>query len=413
MRGHAVDKVQVEKLGEIEDRARSAYVANPNADRKNVILIVVDALRRDHMSLFGYARDTTPNLDRIARSVVVRKAALVHSSCADSSCGLLSLASSRFVHQFPSRPFTLTEVLKRNGYHVHMVLSGDHTNFYGLRKIYGAVDSYFDGSSSDSRYANDDQLVLDRLAGFAPWDGTPTMLQIHLMSVHVLGTRYKWSDKFEPASNYAAHADRRVATSAGTSSEAVNYYDNGVVQADALIARTLDLLSDKGYLKNTLVVVTGDHGESLGEHGLYAHANSVYEQVLSIPVVFLSFGYRPTRPIDARPDASQVDIAPSILEELGIPAPATWVGVPMQDPRGPDFTYFQEKLDAGVFDLRDPAHLWKYFVNTRSGKEFAFDISADPGESADRRSTVSAELRGDWRAKTLPTYGTGVFVDAN
>ncbi len=410
LQGHAVDKVQLEKLGADEDRARSAYVVNPKVDRKNIVLIVVDALRSDHMALFGYQRDTTPNIARIAASATLRKAGIVHSSCADSSCGLLSLASSRFVHQFPARPFTLQEVLKRTGYRVHMILGGDHTNFYGLRKIYGAVDSYYDGASTNRYYVNDDDLVLDRLASFPPWDGSPTMIQFHLMSVHVLGTRWKSSNNYLPASNYAAHADRRVATRGETSSEAINYYDNGVVQADAIIGRMLSLLADKGYLKNTLVVITGDHGEGLGEHGFYAHANNVFEQVLSIPVVFLSFGYRPTAPIDVRPDASQVDIAPSILEELAIPRPATWIGVPLQSPQGPEFTYFQEKLDAGVFDQRDPAHIWKYFINTRSGKEVAFDISKDPHESVDRLATAPPRFVSEWRAKVLPTYGTGVFV---
>jgi phosphoglycerol transferase MdoB-like AlkP superfamily enzyme len=386
---------------------------NPKVDHKNVVLIVVDALRSDHMGLFGYQRDTTPNIARIAGSASPRKAGIVHSSCADSSCGLLSLASSRFVHQFPARPFTLQEVLKRTGYRVHMILGGDHTNFYGLRKIYGAVDSYYDGASTNRYYVNDDDLVLDRLASFPSWDGSPTMIQFHLMSVHVLGTRWKSSNNYLPASNYAAHADRRVATRGETSSEAVNYYDNGVAQADAIIGRVLSLLADKGYLKNTLVIITGDHGEGLGEHGFYAHANNVFEQVLSIPVVFLSFGYRPTAPIDVRPDASQVDIAPSILEELAIPRPATWIGVPLQSPQGPEFTYFQEKLDAGVFDQRDPAHIWKYFINTRSGKEVAFDISQAPQESVDRLATVSPRFVSEWRAKVLPTYGTGVFVDAH
>jgi glucan phosphoethanolaminetransferase (alkaline phosphatase superfamily) len=411
LQGHAVDKVQVEKLGADEDRARSAYVVNSKADRKNIILIVVDALRSDHMGLFGYQRDTTPNMARIAASATLRKAGIVHSSCADSSCGLLSLASSRFVHQFPLRPITIQEVLKRNGYRVHMILGGDHTHFYGLRKIYGAVDSFYDGASTNRYYVNDDDLVLDRLASFPAWEGTPTMIQFHLMSVHVLGARYKSSNNYLPASNYAAHADRRVATHGETSSEAVNYYDNGVVQADAIIGRMLSLLADKGYLKNTLVIITGDHGEGLGEHGYYAHANNVFEQVLTIPVVFLSFGYRPTTPIDVRHDTSQVDIAPSILEELAIPRPTTWIGVPLQSPQGPEFTYFQEKLDAGVFDHRDPMHIWKYFINTRSGREVAFDISTDPRESVDRLAAVPPALSGEWRAKALPTYGTGVFVD--
>jgi arylsulfatase A-like enzyme len=373
----------------------------------------VDALRPDHMGVFGYERDTTPNLTRIATSATLRKAGVVHSSCADSSCGLMSLVSSRFVHQIPARPFTLQEVLKRNGYRVHLVLGGDHTNFYGLREAYGAVDSYFDGASTRRYYVNDDNLVLDRVASFPPWDGVPTMMQFHLMSAHVLGTRHRSSNKYLPASNYAVHADKRIATQSETSTEAVNYYDNGVAQADTVIDRILSLLADKGYLTNTLVVITADHGEALGEHGFYAHANSVFEQALRIPVVFLSFGYRPMSPIDVRHSASQVDIAPSILEDFGIPRPATWLGVPLQSPQGPEFTYFQEKLEARVFDYRDPKHIWKYFTNTRTGREVAFDISADPQESVDSRAAVSPALSREWRAKVLPTYSTGLFVEAN
>ena len=412
LQGHAVDKVQAERLGVTEDAARRSYIANPKADRKNLILIVVDALRPDHMGVFGYQRDTTPSLARIATSASLRKAAIVHSSCADSACGLMSLASSRFVHQVPARPFTLQEVLKLNGYRIHLLLGGDHTNFYGLRQAYGPVDSYFDGASAN-QYFNDDNLVVDRLASFPSWDGEPTMIQFHLMSAHVLGARHKASTRFLPASNYAIHSEKQVATPGGSSTEAVNYYDNGVVQADAMIDHILSLLADKGYLKDTLVVITADHGEALGEHGLFAHANGVFEQELRIPVVFLSFGYKPTLPIDVRPDSSQVDIAPSILKEFGIAQPVTWAGVPLQSPQGPDFTYFQENLQAGIFDHRDPMRVWKYFMNTRSGQEAAFEISTDPHESTDRLAAVSPILRGEWRAKLLPTLGSGAFVGAN
>ena len=78
------------------------------------------------------------------------------------------------IQAMPAKAFTLHEALKRNGYGVHLIFSGDHTNFYGLREMYGPVDSYFDGSQQRYkgggdlevalRYMNDDQLVLDRLA---------------------------------------------------------------------------------------------------------------------------------------------------------------------------------------------------------------------------------------------------------
>ena len=142
----ATRKQDIAAAAALEDAARAGYRPNPAAARRNVILIVVDALRPDHMGVNGYARDTTPNLSRLAKAGVVRNIGVAHASCSESSCGLLSLASSKYVHQFSSRPFTLQQVLVQHGYRIHLILGGDHTNFYGLKESYGKVDSYFDGS---------------------------------------------------------------------------------------------------------------------------------------------------------------------------------------------------------------------------------------------------------------------------
>ena len=102
-----------------------------------------------------------------------------------------------------------------------------------------------------------------------------------------------------------------------------NFYDNGVVRSDAVIAELLAQLKEKGYLQDALVVITADHGESLGEHGLYHHANSVREEVLRIPLVFIAYGSPLRLPPQVRDFASQVDIAPTILKELGLPGRQT------------------------------------------------------------------------------------------
>ena len=74
---------------------------------------------------------------------------------------------------------------------------------------------------------------------------------------------------------------------------ATNYYDDGILSADHVIQKLVELLRQKGYLRKALVVVTADHGEALGEHGIFAHANSVHEEVLKVPVVFIANGYEP------------------------------------------------------------------------------------------------------------------------
>ena len=352
MQSHRIDPVRAARMDQMEDAARAAYSQSATAERRNVILIVVDALRPDHLGLLGYARDTTPNLAATASKATRAIRLTMRASCAESTCGLLSLASSKYVHQFSYRPITLTEVLKRSGYNVHLILGGDHVHFYGLREIYGKVDSYFDGSMASGYYMNDDRLVLDRVASLPRWNGVPTMFQFHLMSAHVLGMRQEQHKVFAPAANYSM-ASNQEGTNGRTSEKAVNFYDNGVKQTDAVIAQLLGDLASKGYLSNAVVAITADHGELLGEHGLYTHAKSVYEEVLRVPFIFLSFGYRPARAIDERVHGSQVDIAPTILAELGMSAPATWAGgAASVQPGGRNLLFSRRQLRRALLPAR-------------------------------------------------------------
>lgn len=384
-----------------EDAARASYKANLKADRKNIILIVVDALRADHMGLYGYGRDTTPYLNQLARTEMVQKAPIMRSTCAESSCGLSSLASSKFVHQISDNSFTLQQVLQQHGYQIHMILGGDHTHFYGLKERYGTVDSYFDGSTARGYYANDDRLVMDKVASLPAWNNVPTLFQLHLMSAHILGKRFSTSTKYLPAANYNPMKVRELGGADNLHELATNYYDNGVFQADMVIDNILQALRTKGYLDNSIVVITADHGESLGERGLYNHANGVHEAVLRIPFVMISFGYN-SRPFsDKHIDASQVDIAPTLLKELDMPQPVSWAGVPLQQPETRHYTYFQEGMDYGLIDLRDSQNIWKYWINKKSGKEYAFNLSIDAQETINRIAEIAPQTGREWRLRSL------------
>jgi glucan phosphoethanolaminetransferase (alkaline phosphatase superfamily) len=396
LQGHAIDPLSAARLDRQEDAERAAYGPAPGAARRNVVLIVVDALRPDHMGVYGYARDTTPHLDRLDRAGMVRKAGAVHAVCASSSCGLVGLASSKYVHQFHTRPITLQEVLKRHGYRIHFILSGDHSSFYGLKLAYGEADSYLDGSTARG-IMNADRVVIDGLARFPEWDGVPAMFQFHLMSAHALGKRDPASQRFQPASTYLRPEGRgRDGAQRG-----INFYDNGVYQADATIHELLEILERKGYLRDAVVAITADHGEALGEHGHYVHADNVREASLRIPLLLISFGDRPKRAIDGHAIASQVDIAPTILAELGIPPPATWSGVPLQAPAARDFTYFQERSYIGLVDHRESPPLWKYWIDSTRRQEHVYDLSVDPREEANALAQVPAARLQEWRRRVL------------
>ena len=403
LEGHHMDRLTAKNIDAQEDAARAAYVAGTGSDRKNVVLIVVDALRPDHMGVYGYNRDTTPNLDRLHKEGILRVVNGTHASCGDTICGLLSLVGSKFPRRFSFHPFTLQQVLSRNGYRIHMVLAGDHTNFYGLQSYYGAVDTFADGTLAEKQgyFINDDQFLVDHIAAMPDWDGVPVMFQFHVMSTHILRMTEKAPGPFQPAKRYLLRSGHDTGPGAIHDATATNFYDNGVVRTDAVIADLLATLQRKGYLKNALVVITADHGESLGEHGLFSHTNSVREQLLRIPLLLISYGYSPQRDTPTRQFPSQVDIAPTVLAECGLPAPRTWSGRALQDPGQPDFTYFEQKLDVGLIDHRDPTGVLKYWVNTETGREHAFNLSRDPAENVDVLGNIPADLRQQWRLQAL------------
>lgn len=149
---------------------------------------------------------------------------------------------------------------------------------------------------------------------------------------------------------------------------AENFYDNGVLDADAVINHLLTLLQPKGYLQNSLVVIKADHGESLCEHGVFTHTNSVREEVLNVPLILIPFGYETAAAAPVHHYPAQVDILPTVLGELGLPVPRTWIGRDLNSAEGLPLTYFEEHAFAGLIDHRDATHVWKYWIDRQNGR---------------------------------------------
>jgi len=401
LEGFVVNPVTADRMDRIQDAARQSYVGvgapSRSARRKNLVIILVDALRPDHMQQYGYDRDTTPNLTRLAREHSTRVMHEVHSTCADTACSIFSLFSSTFPGHFAAHPFMLHHVLWRNGYRIHLILSGDKTYFYSRKKYYGHVDTFYDGTQAPTYYVNDDQLVLDKLATMPRFDGNPVMFQFHLMSAHILRKRDDGHGPFMPEERYLFPDSHDSGPGGEVLIGTRNFYDDGVVRADEVIGQLMALLKDKGYLEDALVVITADHGESLGEHGLYHHANSAREEVLRIPWVMYGYGRPLQIPNPPRAFASQVDIAPTILRELGLPQPSSWVGRPLQSPQNLDISFFTEHAFHGLIDHRDPLNQMKYIVDQDSGAERVFNLSVDPHEDHDLHGEVPAVRLENWR----------------
>lgn len=397
-----------QRLAQQEDNARAAYVASARAGPTNVVVVVVDALRAKSMGTYGYARNTTPYLSQLALEGKLSVVPHAYSVCAESSCGIYGILASRYVHQAVSRPITLIDVLGRHGYDTHLLLSGDHTHFYDLRQLYGTVDTYFDSSRDSGGLINDDSSVIEALEKLPLKRLDKNFFHFHLMANHVLGRRALADpEPFGPMkSYYAATSELRLAQPAAADIPFfINHYDTGVLQADTHIRRLMEVLERKGVLRDALVIITADHGELVGEAGLFGHAKTLREAVIRIPLLIMRTGTTGRQVAKYRALASQVDVAPTVLAALEIPIPETWRGTPLHHALSGDATppiLSQQGREVAIITPGPAAaSLLKFMVDTRHSVESAYDVVRDPDEHHDVLRDMAPQHVRRWRTLIL------------
>ncbi len=409
----------------IEDRAaRETYRAPAGFAPRNVVVIFSDALRADHMGVYGYGRPTTPFLSQLFAEKRLHRVDMALSSCSESFCGISTTFAARPFFQISNDSFKLHSLLHDLGYRTRFFLSGEHRAWSYLFDFYGdEVDEIYDYKTLGAPSPNDDRPVLEALERLPAADGRPDFLYFFLMATHVDGVKLPEFDRFLPSTidrsrmlafwNELAGAqrlpDRRIAPGRLDGADIAaftNRYDNGVLQADASIARIFAALDAKGYLRDSIVVILGDHGDGLGEHGHVGHTRYLYQEDIHIPLLVYGNGIERLQN-DAF--ATQIDIAPTILDLLGLPEPAGWQGVSLAEPPGERLTIHQTRRGStpcfAVVERSDEA-LWKY---TRCAgdpvAEALFDLRADPGERDNRIATAPADRLARYRKAIDDHFG--------
>lgn len=369
------------------DREVAAHYApsGPIAGR-TLVLITVDALRADQMNVYGHPRANTPFLSRLHREGKLKRFENVFSVCTESVCGLLAIHASRHWHQLGTANFGLTSALKRLGYFNEFLLSGDHTNYYGLRTFYGnSVDSYRDGSMTEG-YSNDDRHVLEWLRGIgsAKEGGAPRFLYLHLMSVHILGKRFP---EYRRWYGTAAGAEGK-ANCCSPAQAYANFYHDGILQADAMIEAIFGLLQAKGLLDKAIVVITADHGEALSDyadHGYFGHGGPPIDGEVRVPLLIYDTDLFP---YPAHSLVSITDIAPTLLDRIGAPVPEHWTGKSLARPDERRFALIEERNEYAVIG-RFGGELYKYrYTAGTEASDRLYNLSRDRGE---RQSLSEAE----------------------
>jgi len=367
------------RLREEEQRCRANYPRAQKFEKKNVIIIIVDSLRADHTQMYGYNRPTTPFLESLFETGRLRKVEFATSTCAETACGVFSTLFSKTLKRQIGEDFKLYDLLGDQGYKTYFLLSGNHS-FERLKEKYGQeMTLNFDGTNS-VRYVNsDDRIIFEGFEKVPNYTDTPAFFYLHLMSAHLSGIRQEAYRLYQPSdikSNWLA-----IVRGEFDQTSAINNYDNGVTQADAMIKEIFGVLGKKGYLQNSLVVILADHGEALGERGQSNYGHGVlYQESISIPM--LIYDQSPVKYANLK-FATQIDVAPTIIDRLGLPIPACWQGASLLNPNIKAVTTHQTYLKGHpcyAVLYRTDSTIYKYMYCSMDKREELYDLTSDPGE---------------------------------
>jgi arylsulfatase A-like enzyme len=346
----------------------------------DLLLLSVDALRADHVSAYGYARTTTPNVDALAREGALFESA--YCPTPHTSYSITSMMTGKYLRPLIALNLgtdseTWAQDLRRYGWRT--------AAFYPPAVFYIDEDRFtrFEGEHLGFEYAKvefaDPGLREQQVAQYL--EGAPTDRPLFL-----------WVHFFEPHEPYVMHPDHPFA---GGSSPEIDAYDSEVATADDGIGRVVRLVRRRR--PGAVVIVTADHGEEFGEHGGRYHGTTVYEEQVRVPLVVVGRGARKGARISTV--VQTIDILPTALSALGIPRPARLRGRDL----GPVLAGATASVDEGLaFAETDDASLLasgdhRLVCERRAAACALYRLSSDPLEHHDVSQTepvALARLRG-------------------
>jgi glucan phosphoethanolaminetransferase (alkaline phosphatase superfamily) len=356
-----------------QNHANNSIKSNKQA---NIILIHADALRADHMSAYGYKRETTPYLNSVLASGG-HAINLGLSICSESICGMLAaLGSNEVQTQYLDLPL-LPSILKEHGYKTYLFGSGNFS-WEGIDKIISPGFDTFVRADMEPDYSiHDDYMILDGLSKLPSNLETPSFFFLRYMSPHQVGKHFTKYEKYQPnKKNLFSYLFPEL-----EQDTAINNYDNGILQFDDLLKQSLNILERKGYLANSIIVLYGDHGDAFGEHDYYGHYQSLYQEEIHVPIIFWGV----SDPMLSTKDfATIMDIAPTILSMVKIEVPISFNGVSLLKNHEERITFHNSKRGVYAIVQHSKTHSYKLIYNTNQDNlTLTFDLNKDPSESID------------------------------
>lgn len=412
--GNAVaPPLRVERLA-LERPRRSARAPHPN-----VVLIVLDALRADHVHAYGYARQTTPSLDAFAADAMLFANAFAQGSQTITAVpsiltGTYPLVHGAGVHTALSAALpTLAERLSACGYATAAVSANPFFGpDFGLDRGFGEFVSLWKATLPHARGVDDvvraESVLQAAIAWLVQPRAQPFFLVVHFMQPHL---------PYAPPAPYWGSFGSSTAPFTGREVEliaaqqngpdaaralrraAIDRYDDNLLYVDAVVGQLLAALARLDLIEPSVTVITADHGEQFFEHGQFGHpVQSLYDESLHVPLLIRAPGRSPGR-TDALVESA--DLGATVLDLTACAGPLGHGRslVPLLDGRPVDrhsvMAFTRRRDDAPDFDIDEvrSAEL-KLIRAARGGPVELFDLRADPGEqhnaAAERPADVAA-----------------------
>lgn len=315
---------------------RALPAAAPGARRRaNVIVYLVDTLRKDRLGCYGYGKPVSPRVDAFAREATLFRNAVAQSSWTRPSVvSILTglLPRTHGVHgrrdALSQEAVTLAEVLRGAGYRTAaIVTNGNVDRSFGLGQ---GFESYRLLQHGRDTAENVNARAAEWLEGVR---GEPFFLFLHTIEPH---TPYQpppaFRQRFAPSVPEDLGKVRTLkALNAGTlpvTPERLKgllaLYDAEIAANDAAFGALVDLLRERGLWEETVVVFLSDHGEEFHDHGGWEHGRTLHTEMLDVPLLVRLPGVGEGRSVDRL--AQHVDVVPTLLSALGLPVPAAVEG---------------------------------------------------------------------------------------
>lgn len=280
----------------------------PSQEARNVVLISIDTCRADYLGCYGYARPTTPNIDKVAAQGVVFKNVITpvpmtlpaHCSMLTGTIPPYHEVHDNLDYKLDESNVTLAEILKEHGFVTCGIISASILDSqFGVGQGFDTFNDRLEGGRGDS-------LMVERSAE------ATTRLVLEWLNQDKSRRFFFFLHYFDPHFDY-------VPPEPFASRFADNLYAGEIAYVDYCVGRVIQALKDFGLYDSTVIIITSDHGEMLGEHGELTHGYFIYQSAVKVPLIFKLPSQTESRQV--QDVVGLIDIVPTVCSLLNIQPP--------------------------------------------------------------------------------------------